>query len=843
MRTSLPRPASGSGPFFCASWSYFTFAVVRGRGFVYVRKSRVEHLECDLYRVPRVALRKKARLDAKWAVVKCAQIQKFEPTRRTYDKRLMKDNTRRKTKTVETKKCAHSTERISPRPNWFSRRKHDRCLACAYRYPPTSLARTHGTPSMAADSVVALSDVPLQWLEPEREEEAQLDLIEEAEEAAWEEANPRRLPQGDERTQDAPGRLTRQTSLATMLAEVDAEVSARRDETKVMAAPEDANASASASAAVATGTEPTSGPGAAEVKEARERAPGGMPYAELPPEAATPQTDMQMVLQTDMQTGMQTGMQTDVQTDVQTGMQTNVQTGVQTDSKADSSKAAAASNLELGKGKVKSVALQAEAGVAAQTAGDAHTLQDAYASVAEAAPHAPSDPSLESGDLGILPDGSSVSGGAGHHHVAFRKVELQQAATAASRVQKMFRRRDQQMKQSRDGKTGTEVGSGVSGFKTVAQLRAEALAPKREKEGLPPLPELSWPAKPPSPLPAVLRTKVPKPPASTSSPTSKRSKTPGATGDASSRPSLAQLQPAAVSSRAGHKLGNTASQPLPHKLGGSMSQPLPAPKRGSVGKGGVHEVQPDKRPASSSAAPEDRIGAVAGAAASKRALPTEAAKAAGGHGSGYQHACSGATAAASEPQLPGAEPRPWFLRCIPLDAKQQHAHIGSELAQAKQELADLRAQLRLPPGMPPIALSSHSGVGLASDVQLMTATIHGMHSQLELMLSRADVLTARIGELESQMANLSHSRGSHQPPHTSSPSRAGPAGGGAAPWGRIGAGSFERFISPAFLAGLFSKRSDQLASPHRDGPTPSDATAADRGAKLLGVPARGYALT
>ena len=36
---------------------------------------------------------KKARLDAKWAVVKCAQIQKFErnlrePTRRTYDKRL-----------------------------------------------------------------------------------------------------------------------------------------------------------------------------------------------------------------------------------------------------------------------------------------------------------------------------------------------------------------------------------------------------------------------------------------------------------------------------------------------------------------------------------------------------------------------------------------------------------------------------------------------------------------------------------------------------------------------------------------------------------------------------------
>ena len=36
---------------------------------------------------------------------------------------------------------------------------------------------------MAADSVVALSDVPLQWLEPEREEESQLDLIEEAEEA------------------------------------------------------------------------------------------------------------------------------------------------------------------------------------------------------------------------------------------------------------------------------------------------------------------------------------------------------------------------------------------------------------------------------------------------------------------------------------------------------------------------------------------------------------------------------------------------------------------------------------------------------------------------------------
>ena len=82
-----PGPPVGVA-FFCASWSYFTFAVVRGRGFVYVRKSRVEHLECDLYRVPRVALRKKARLDAKWAVVKCAQIQKFEPTRRTYDKRL-----------------------------------------------------------------------------------------------------------------------------------------------------------------------------------------------------------------------------------------------------------------------------------------------------------------------------------------------------------------------------------------------------------------------------------------------------------------------------------------------------------------------------------------------------------------------------------------------------------------------------------------------------------------------------------------------------------------------------------------------------------------------------------
>ena len=71
--------------------------------------------------------------------------------------------------------------------------------------------------SSSTTPVVSLSDVPLAVLAPDREEEAQLDAIEAAEEAAWEAANLRRLPQEDERTQDAPGRLTRQTSLATLI--------------------------------------------------------------------------------------------------------------------------------------------------------------------------------------------------------------------------------------------------------------------------------------------------------------------------------------------------------------------------------------------------------------------------------------------------------------------------------------------------------------------------------------------------------------------------------------------------------------------------------------------------
>ena len=257
--------------------------------------------------------------------------------------------------------------------------------------------------------------------------------------------------------------------------------------------------------------------------------------------------------------------------------------------------------------------------------------------------------------------------------------------TAATRVQKMFHRRK--------AKKSPEKHE-YRPFKTMAMIRYEAVAARREKQGLPPPQEPPKPIAPskPSPLPSVLRTKPPKPPSPPTSP--KKHKTP----------------------QSSHR------QPPP------LSQRL-------TGRPGVAQAQQ----------PPD---AILSADATTKPVPTVP------------------LVKAERTQLvqrtvDDADSRPWFLRCFPADVLPNFGEVPSsalekrvvkikeDTSKLKDDMSKLKEDARVTP-----LLLDDSNVLLASDIELLTATIQGMHSQFEAVLDRVDMLTMRVGSMENQISQL-----------------------------------------------------------------------------------------
>ena len=260
--------------------------------------------------------------------------------------------------------------------------------------------------------------------------------------------------------------------------------------------------------------------------------------------------------------------------------------------------------------------------------------------------------------------------------------------TAAARVQKMFRR------QSNAKKKGKPlVGSTPRVFKPMAQLRAEAVQARREREGLA-ASEASHPAEKAvlrSSLPAVLRTKPPKP---ASPPSPKKSKTP---------------QPSSRPGQPSQRAQSQRPRPVP---------PLDMSKEHST------NPQPAAKPS-----------------AGKQKMP---------------------------PPPPVAveeivDERPWFhgfLRCLPealVDPPNALEEEEAALGKARAAYAVAPApptkppalsqspaaeMYRAPPPVSPLFLDNES-VGLASDIQLLTATIEGMHSQVWCEVCGASAVALR----------------------------------------------------------------------------------------------------
>ena len=104
--------------------------------------------------------------------------------------------------------------------------------------------------------------------------------------------------------------------------------------------------------------------------------------------------------------------------------------------------------------------------------------------------------------------------------------------------------------------------------------------------------------------------------------------------------------------------------------------------------------------------------------------------------------------------------RPWFLRCLPADfvwpgnvpsaaMEKRVVKIKEDASKLKDDMSKLREDARVTP-----LLLDDSNVLLASDIELLTATVQGMHSQFEAVLNRVDMLTMRIGSMENQISQL-----------------------------------------------------------------------------------------
>ena len=646
--------------------------------------------------------------------------------------------------------------------------------------------------------VVSLSDVPLAVLAPDREEEAQLDAIEAAEEAAWEAANLRRLPQEDERTQDAPGRLTRQTSLATLIQAAERE----QHENAALAGPamdrieeeEEAEASG-AEASRAEGDERSNdkelaAPATLDAEPALPAKPAEATAPSVLRAVHYPHTAAARVQKIFRKRG------------ADRKMKKTRAAGAPADAEGSGD---AEEEPPPARGFKTMAQLRAEAVVARR---EREGLPPPPVPTSPPLPpmRAPSGLPAVMRTKGPDPPSPTTKRAplSGRPFTQAHETSSPQAQSNSARDGASRRARGGAARGGRTSHTPAGLSTGLPHAGTSGQpshqlggsLSQPLPAPEHRLEGSPSQP-------------------LPPPPSSS-----------------------------------------------PMNLGGTNthSQSLPAPRLSGAGDGAAANLDAGTISIGAGAGivGTGAIRADDGASSQPaRVDSTIAASCAPGSGGGA-HAAPPAhdvnpAAAISPWAVPHpheaqahldaeGDPRPWFLRCLPVPATgavptgssfpmQEPGHrppLVRGVAEARREISELKQELlaaplvALPlgmgaamapagggggkpaPGPPPVSPLSlmDTGVGLASDVQLLSATLNQMHAQFEFMLGRVEVLATRVGGLESQLASLQ---------------RSGASATAGAGWARAGAGAYgANRLAPSFLAGLFSKRSNRDTMPFSD---------------------------